>query len=192
MDTKKEVRLLGLEGKNEFLDIFNVLSYKYSDILDKLGYSDLDNLVEIVRNKIYDMAEKYEVESEYFFYCSLSGDIIVQMFEHILKKEYDKLVQAYKKLENSSVIGRFLYYSRSNNWIVEYENLCAFCKKFQISQLKEEFFSAFFEAIDKEPFLSRKDAYINSFKLEVEYLTGNDELSGELDKCLVKSIGSKI
>ena len=191
MSRDKEVRLLGLDGKNEFLDFFNTMSYKYIDILDKLGYQEFDNVVEIVRNKIYDIADRYEVEGEYFFYCSLSGDIIVKIFEYILKNQYNNLVKAYGTLGNKSIVGRFLYYASPTNWIIEYESLCEFCKNFKFEQIEEDFFESFVNTVTKEPFLSKKDNYIKSLKIELRYLTGDDKYDSKVDKCLVKSIGGK-
>ena len=192
MSNMKDVRLLGLEDKNEFLDFFNSYSYLYTDILDKLGYSTLDNLVEIVRNKIYDMAEGYEKESEYYFYCSLSGDIIIQMFEHILREEYIKLFSAYNRLNNSSLIGKYLYYLNKDNWIIEYEALCKFCKDFRLEQVENEFFESFINTISKEPFLSRKDEFIKSLKIELRYLAKDNRFDSKVDKKLVKYMGDKI
>jgi len=192
MNDKKDVRLLGLDGKNEFLDFFNVYSYKYMEILDKLGYEEIDNLVEIVRNKIYDMAEGYDRECEYYFYCCLSGDIIIQMFEYILREEYIKLVSIYNKLNNRSLVGKYLHYLSRDNWIVGYEALCRFCKDFSLEQVESEFFSSFERTISEEPFLSKKEDYIKSLKIELRYLAKDNRFDSKVDKKLVKYMGDKV
>lgn len=188
---KVDVRKLGLEGKNEFLSFFNVYSYKYNEILDKLGYGDLDNLVEVVRNKIYSLAEGYEVEGEYFFYTSISGDIIISMFESIILEEYNKMTEAYEKLENKSEIGRYFYYTKRNNWLLEYEALIEFCANFKVENVEDKLFECFYTIVNKKEFLKRKDEYIKSFKIELIYLAKCNQARENFDKYLVKKIGDK-
>ena len=52
------------------------------------------------------------------------------------REEYIKLVSAYNRLNNSSLIGKYLYYLKKDNWIIDYENLCKFCKDFRLEQVE--------------------------------------------------------
>lgn len=183
---KVDVRKLGLEGKNEFLSFFNVYSYKYNEILDKLGYGDLDNLVEVVRNKIYSLAECYEIEDEYFFYSSISGYIIISMFESMIEDEYKKLVEAFWEIENSTIFQIYFCYMRRNNCLLQYEALLSFCSNFKIEDIQDKFFECFYTTINKDEFLNRKDEFIRSFKIELMYLSKHEQLSCDFDKYLIK------
>ena len=90
------------------------------------------------------------------------------------------------------MIGKYLYYLNKDNWIIEYEALCKFCKDFRLEQVENEFFESFINTISKEPFLSRKDEFIKSLKIELRYLAKDNRFDSKVDKKLVKYIGDKV
>ena len=180
---------------------FSLLLSIVSTIID----IDINNDEIINYKETYENVEKIKIDISSAKLNIKQGDVFRVEANDITEKFKSKLKDGTLKIEENR---KFFFNNKSseiNVYIpnvnlklididagagsITIENVNA--EDFRLEQVENEFFESFINTISKEPFLSRKDEFIKSLKIELRYLTNDNRFDSKVDKRLVKSMGDK-
>ena len=178
--------------RNEFLSSIHDFSIEYSDLLYFLGMDDEDNLAQIIKNKIFELAEVFDIIDYNYFYQTEIGNVIISLFSDVLEEEEDELYYIEAKV-NSSYVYNFLYFLKKRlvdeKWLIKYRKLCDYYRNVSLDNIMDIVVDRFNRSIEIEEEDSRVILLlIDDFNRELEFLINNNSIDEKYNKCLVRKI----
>jgi len=184
-----ELNVKEIEAKNKFIVDFNLYASIFEMKLNKLGLSSLKNLAVVLRNVVYNLEDKFSVYKENSFFSSISSQVIITLFEEVLKMEIDELDTAYDKLYNSLLLS-FIHTIIPMKRLVDYQFLCLQLEKFSVSTFIDPIIDTFYIYAQNQGLT--KDETDNLFvELNNELnILNNEQTSYVVENGTIKSIGT--
>ena len=191
--TSEELKKYRCDMRNDFLTEMYEFSKDYDNMLYFLDIQDEERLVEIVKNKIFEFAEVFDIIDYNYFYQTEVGNAIISMFSDVLEQEGDELYYIEAKI-NSSFILNGLYFLKkrliSSKWLLKYRELCCYYKNISLDVVMDSVVERFNRNIELEEDNSEvKLLLIDDFSREVEFLINGGNIDKKYNSCLVKKIG---
>lgn len=176
------------EMRNEFIGDYRTFHDEYEDLLYYLGMDYEDNLADIIRDRIWKIAEIFdEIDYNYFFQTEICNTIIVMLSAVLIKEE--EILSKIDERINISYAANLIYFIKKNfiteDWIIKYRKLCEYYKNITIDDIIDEVILKF-QIIIKTSTESEevKSLLINDFKEEIDFLISKNKVSEEHNKVL--------
>ena len=189
--TSEELKKYRCDMRNDFLTEMYEFSKNYDNLLYFLDIQDEERLVEIVKNKIFEFAEVFDIIDYNYFYQTEVGNAIISMFSDVLEEEGDELYYIEAKI-NSSFILNGLYFLKkrliSSKWLLKYRELCCYYKNISLDVVMSDVIDKFNKEMDSECD-DIKPLLIDDFNKGLEFLISNDIINEKYKSILVKKIG---
>lgn len=190
--TDLELKKYRYDMRNEFLSDMYELSKSYKDMSYFLDIQDEEKLVEIVKNKVFEFAEIFDVIDYNYFFQTEIGNVIISMFLDMLEEEGDELYFIEAKV-NSSFISNGLYFLKKRfmceKWLLEYRKICKYYKNISLDVVMDSVVERFNRNIELEEDNSQvKLLLIDDFNREVEFLINSGNIDKKYNSCLIKMI----
>lgn len=178
------------EIRNEFITEYRNFHDEYDDLLYYLGLDVEDNLADIVRDKIWEIAEIFdEIDYNYFFQTEI-GNIIINMLSEMLIDEEEILSEIDEKINVSYFINWLYYFEKINkkgNWVFEYRRLCEYFRNISINNIIDDIIVNFQKMISITDLSDEiKSLFRDDFKNEINFLIDNKKINEEYKKMLIK------
>jgi len=177
--------------RNEFLSFIHDMSGSYDDLMYYLGIEDEDNLVKVIRDKVWEIADIFDIIDYNYFFETEIGNVIVNIFSDVLEDEEMKLSCIDASINRSYIIN-WLYFVKKrficSKWLVEYRKLCSYYSGITLDNVMGDVIDRFNKYIDKEE-EDIRPLLINDFSKEIEFLVNNNKIDRKYNGCLVKKIG---
>ena len=152
-----------------------------------------EKLVEIVKSKIFEFAEVFDIIDYNYFFQTEVGNVIITMFSDVLEEEGDELYYIEAKV-NSSFILNGLYFIKKrlvdDKWLIKYRKLCDYYRSVSLDNIMDVVVERFNRNIEiEEENCAVRTILIDDFNRELEFLINSGNIDKKYDKCLVKKIG---
>lgn len=191
--TSEELKKYRCDMRNDFLTEMYEFSKNYDNLLYFLDIQDEERLVEIVKNKIFEFAEVFDIIDYNYFYQTEVGNAIISMFSDVLEQEGDDLYYIEAKI-NSSFILNGLYFLKKrlvdDKWLIKYRKLCDYYRSVSLDNIMDVVVERFNRNIEiEEENCAVRTILIDDFNKELEFLISNDIINEKYKSILVKKIG---
>lgn len=190
--TSQELKKYRCDMRNDFLTEMYEFSVNYDNMLYFLDIQGEEKLVEIVKSKIFEFAEVFDIIDYNYFFQTEVGNAIISMFSDVLEQEGEELYYIEARV-NSSFILNGLYFLKKrlmcSKWLLKYRELCCYYKNISLDVVMDSVVERFNRNIELEEDNSEvKLLLIDDFSREVEFLINNNSIEEKYSKCIVRKI----